>query len=255
MNHCALNVALYGPRHRRWAMTERGAGVCTRDVDTFAIGPSALTWRSDALVIDIDEITAPFPRRLRGRVTVRPRTMFGTVFDLDGQLRHRWRPIAPVADVEVDMIHPGLRWRGLGYLDHNAGDEPLEAGFTTWDWSRAHHGSDAILHYDARSRAGTDCNLALKLKANGDIEAVAPVAMTALPKTLWRVERNARSDLAAPARVASTLEDTPFYARSVIDQRVCGHALRGFHESLDLDRFCAPVVQGMLPFRMPRRAG
>ncbi len=25
-NHCALNVALYGPRGKRWCMTERGAG-------------------------------------------------------------------------------------------------------------------------------------------------------------------------------------------------------------------------------------
>jgi hypothetical protein len=31
-----------------------------------------------------------------------------------------------------------------------------------------------------------------------------------------------------------------------------GESLTGFHESLDLERFCNPVVQGMLPFRMPR---
>ena len=45
-----------------------------------------------------------------------------------------------------------------------------------------------------------------------------------------------------------TLEDTPFYARSVL---VNGSDLT-MHESLSLDRFRSPWVQVMLPFRMPR---
>jgi carotenoid 1,2-hydratase len=34
---------------------------------------------------------------------------------------------------------------------------------------------------------------------------------------------------------------------------VLGELREGVHESLDLDRFRSPVVQAMLPFRMPRR--
>ena len=41
-NHCALNVALYGPRHKRWSMTERGSGLNHRERDWLTIGPSQL---------------------------------------------------------------------------------------------------------------------------------------------------------------------------------------------------------------------
>jgi carotenoid 1,2-hydratase len=32
-----------------------------------------------------------------------------------------------------------------------------------------------------------------------------------------------------------------------------GERTSAMHESLDMDRFTAPLVQAMLPFRMPRR--
>jgi carotenoid 1,2-hydratase len=54
-------------------------------------------------------------------------------------------------------------------------------------------------------------------------------------------------------RVVETLEDTPFYARSVISASIEGKATTMVHESLSLDRFAAPWVQAMLPFKMPRR--
>ena len=55
------------------------------------------------------------------------------------------------------------------------------------------------------------------------------------------------------ATLARTLEDTPFYARSLVGTRLFGHAATSVHESLDLDRFRSRIVQAMLPFRMPRR--
>ncbi len=54
LNHCAINVALYGPRGARWSMTERGRKSlhCTRD--RLGIGPSAIerdgdTWCSTSM--------------------------------------------------------------------------------------------------------------------------------------------------------------------------------------------------------------
>lgn len=252
MEHCALNVALYG-KPRRWAMTERGAGSVTRSETTFAIGPSALRWEGDKLVIDVREIGAPLPRRMRGRIVVRPGQVFDTTFTLDAKARHRWRPIAPMARVEVDMEYPRLRWSGAGYFDHNNGDEPLEAGFRNWDWSRAHAGADTIIHYDARARDGGSCELSLRLTADGGVETLASKPVQPLPRTnVWRVARNARSSAGASPEVVKTLEDTPFYARSITRASHDGESLVGFHESLDLDRFCRTIVQGMLPFRMPR---
>ena len=49
-----------------------------------------------------------------------------------------------------------------------------------------------------------------------------------------------------------TLEDAPFYARSQLAGRVFGDDVQVMHESLSLDRFQMPIVQAMLPFRMPR---
>ncbi len=69
--HCALNVALYG-RPKRWAMTERGRHAVYRDATQLRIGPSLLHWDGDALAIDIDEVTAPLPARIRGTVRVHP---------------------------------------------------------------------------------------------------------------------------------------------------------------------------------------
>jgi carotenoid 1,2-hydratase len=61
-----------------------------------------------------------------------------------------------------------------------------------------------------------------------------------------------RSDNAGEV-TARILEDTPFYARSVIRAQLCGETAIGMHESLSLDRFASRYVQWMLPFRMPRR--
>ncbi len=186
-------------------------------------------------------------------VTVRPNRLFNETFMLDENERHRWRPIAPCARVEVEMDAPSLSWSGDGYFDHNNGDEPLEAGFTDWDWSRAHQGGDTIIRYEARTRSRTTRELALRFGDDGAVEEIDTAnAYTLPPTTIWRAPRRTRSE--TDPRVIHTLEDTPFYARSLIETTYNGERLRGFHESLDLDRFSMPVIQGMLPFRMPRKA-
>mgnify|MGYP000753538193 CR=1 FL=1 len=58
---CALNVALYGPRGKRWAMTERGRGAVQRTATSLSIGPSQMRWDRDELTIEIDERSAPLP--------------------------------------------------------------------------------------------------------------------------------------------------------------------------------------------------
>jgi len=56
----------------------------------------------------------------------------------------------------------------------------------------------------------------------------------------------------ADVSVRKTLEDTPFYARSALTAHLHGAPAAIMHESLSLDRFRAPIVRAMLPFRMPR---
>jgi carotenoid 1,2-hydratase len=252
LNHCAINIALYGRKHQRWAMTERSKRFVHRDTARFEVGPSAMRWEDGALIVDIHELGAPIPRRVHGQVRVRPHTLFNEGFALDESGRHRWRPIAPVAHVEVEMNHPNLRWSGSGYFDHNTGDEPLEDAFISWDWSRTHSGDCALIHYDALTKNGAPRELALRFNDNGEIERLSAPPSAPLPKTLWGIDRNVRCELGDKPRIVKTLEDTPFYARSMVQTTLGGQSLPAIHERLRLDRFCAPVVQGMLPFRMPR---
>jgi carotenoid 1,2-hydratase len=109
MEHCAINVALYGERGR-WAMTERPAAAVERGPDHLRIGPSALHWDGDSLLVSVKEVAAPVPKRLRGEIRLRPAAAInGRGFILDPAGRHRWQPIAPAARVEVAMEQPALR--------------------------------------------------------------------------------------------------------------------------------------------------
>lgn len=252
-NHCALNVALYGPRANRWAMTERGVRRLDQEVSRLTLGPSSLTWDGQGLLISFDEITAPVPRRLKGTLRLQPETLGAQMFALDTAARHTWRPIAPRARVEVRLDHPDLAWRGEAYFDTNWGGEPLEDTFRFWTWSRGHVGDDAMIFYDVERRNGERASLAMRIGRQGEMTPIASPPLTPLGPTFWGMARPARADPEAPPRHVRTLEDAPFYTRSAFEAGQGGLPARVVHESLDLDRLRAPVVRAMLPFRMPRK--
>jgi carotenoid 1,2-hydratase len=251
-NHVALNVALYGASGHRWAMTERGRGALSRDATTLAIGPSALRWDSGSLIIDIDEMTAPIPGHIKGRVTIEAAALFDHPYPLDTATRHHWRPIMPRAPVEVALEAPGLKWRGEAYVDSNYGDEPLEDGFTDWRWSRAHLRRDTAVLYEGKRRDGTGFANALRFGADGTVAPVDLLSEVALPKTAWRMPRLTRVDTGHKVTIRKTWEDTPFYARTALSTHMFGEAADAVHESLSLERLRMPIVRAMLPFRMPR---
>ncbi len=254
-NHVSLNVALYGPRGRRWAMTERGASALSRDRTTLQIGPSQVRWDGNALIVDIDEVSALLRRPVRGRIRLSPQVLGQRRFRLDPQGRHVWEPLAPRARVEVSLSEPDIAWSGQGYLDANHGSEPLEAGFADWQWSRAHlkSGETAVI-YEGKLRGGEDFGMALRIDNDGHAAVAEMPERVVLPRTGWQVNRLTRADTDGGARLRATWEDTPFYSRSTLSSRMFGEDVCAVHESLSLDRFRSPVVQWMLPFRMPRRA-
>jgi len=251
-NHCAINVSLNGPRGSAWAMTERAGHRVQRDANTFAVGPSAMRWDGDSLVIDIAEISAPLPYKVRGTVRVTPEMIGTTAFHLDPGGRHRWHPVAPRARVEVAMTHPATHWSGDGYFDSNFGDEPLEDGFDDWHWSRAHLKNDVAVLYEGRRRGGEPFDLALTFDRQGRWHDVDQPPPARLPRTGWLVKRTTRADAGHDPRVIKTWIDAPFYARSALDTRLFGERVAAVHESLSLGRFRSPVIQSMLPYRMPR---
>ncbi len=252
LNHCAINVALYGPRGKRWAMTERGCKALSRQASTLAIGPSAVRWDGNALVFQIDEITFPLPSRLRGQIRLIPHALVQHIATLDTAGMHHWQPVAPSAHVDVQLDSPDLRWSGEGYWDSNFGDEPLEKGIRHWHWSRAKVQNDTAVIYDVTERNGRKKTLATRFGRSGKTSEFEAPAYVQLPASGWRIKRATRSEDGA-ASIVRTMEDTPFYARSVTSSRLFGETTTSMHESLDLDRFRSRIVQLMLPFRMPRR--
>ncbi len=252
---CSINAVFYTPKGKRWAMTERGAGALSRSPEHLQIGPSALHWQDGRLTVEINEFTVPLPGRLRGRVTLQAQTDTGGARALDRNGRHFWQPLAPLARVDVQMSQPELSWQGEAYLDSNWGSEPLEAAFSRWDWSRARmaDGSCAVL-YNTVNRDGSDTALALRCPPGGTMTPMPAPPAAALPTAaIWRMGRCTRADKGSEATVLRTLEDTPFYARSLLRTTLAGETVTAVHESLSLERFQQRWVQTLLPFRMPRR--
>jgi carotenoid 1,2-hydratase len=252
-NHCALNVAIYSKGQGRWAMTERGQRHCARSAREFSIGPSQLSWDGDCLTIDIDEVGVPIPRRIRGRIKLWPQQLFGYSTPLDAAGRHHWGPLAPSSRIEVALDAPDLKWQGHAYLDSNEGDEPVDRGFHTWDWSRARmRDGSTLVFYDMQAPNMEDRALSLRFTPKGTVETVELPPAQHLSKTAWRIARRMRSTQAV--RVHEQLEDTPFYQRALLQFDYAGEPLLAFHETLSVPRLVSPVVQAMLPWRMPRRA-
>lgn len=250
-NFCALNVALYGEGGHRWAMTERGKRWIARDATRFDIGPSAMRWEDGTLVIDIDEVTVPIPSRLRGQVRLTPTAICGHEVQLDAQGLHAWRPVAPFSRIEADFEKPSLRWSGIGYHDSNWGAVPLEDSFASWVWSRAAMTDGAAIVYDTVLKDGGTSAFALRIGADGRVADMPVPPRREMSTTFWRMARHMRAE--RDFRTVSLLEDSPFYSRTLLKLETAEGPADAFHESLSLTRFRNPVVQMMLPFRMPRR--
>jgi carotenoid 1,2-hydratase len=251
---CGLNVALYGKAGKRWALTERGRHDLQRSAEHLQIGPSSLYWQDGQLIIDINEITSPWPASLRGQIRLTTGSLPTQAFALDAAGLHRWQACAPQARVEIDLRQPALRWQGSAYLDSNSGDEPLEDGFTGWHWSRTHSPAGTLVTFDLQPRHAPATALAVQFAGDGSASQVDPPGPHPLPSSaIWRIRRRALLP-GASAHVAATFEDTPFYARSLLRQGSGSETRLSMHESLSLKRFASPFIQMLLPFRMPRWA-
>jgi carotenoid 1,2-hydratase len=236
-------------------MTERGVGDTLQERDALSVGPSAMRWDKDRLIIEIEErdirLGIPWRRRVKGQIVLHPEMLGGRSFKLDPNGRHYWQAIAPRARIEVKMGTPDVSWSGSAYLDNNWGSEPIENGFQSWHWSRAHMGKEVAVIYEGKRRDGSHFGSALRFDASGtphqeELPLVAP-----LPRTWWAMERQTRADRGC-ASVIKTWEDSPFYARSTVASRLWGQPVVAVQESISLDRLVNPVVQLMLPYKMPR---
>jgi carotenoid 1,2-hydratase len=252
LSFSAVNVVVYGPDRHRWAMSEYPKDAVERSAEALCISGSTLRWDGDALVAELRERTAPFPRLLPeplvGRIRLTPTAAFDEAVALAPG--HVWRPVAPVARAEVELEQPAVRFSGSAYHDFNAGARGLEDDFRRWDWCRASSAAGTTILYDATRRDGSGLTYGRRFAADGTVTDVEAPVRLSLGRTSWGVRRGCRSTGAGEVREQRRLEDSPFYARSWLTTDLEGLGAPTMHESLDLDRFRQGWVRFLLPFKM-----
>ena len=261
LEHCAMHVALYGPRRSAsaFALEEGPIAGRHRAASEVHIGRSAIRDEGDRVVVELDERTTPAPsynplrRPVRGRIVLHVEARTSLTLPIDRRAAHLWWPIAPLARVEVELDEPRVSFRGHGYHDANAGEVALDAAFRDWSWSRARSSRGAVLTYDAVDRYGASRAHAFAVSPRGEVELREDTQRAPLPRTLWRIDRHARSDLGASARVIRSLEDGPFYTRALVETRLAGERVLAVQETLAAHRLRRRWVRFCTSYRMRTR--
>jgi carotenoid 1,2-hydratase len=249
LDHCAMNVAVDAPGLRRWALTERTRDAVRRDSSHVAIGASSMRrLDSGVVVVDLDERSAPWGTPIRGRIRLEPVVTHDCVVTLDGAGEHDWCPRHPLARVHVSLENPRLEFSGTGYLDENSGVRPLETAFDRWSWSRVATEHEVGITYDVELRCGQKRSHGIRIGKDAVVPFDAPRARD-LGRTRFALPRRLHSE-GGDATLIRTLEDGPFYARSVVETTLGGRSAYGMHETVCLERFSSRWVQFLLPFRM-----
>jgi carotenoid 1,2-hydratase len=250
----AFNISISRARATRWALTERPAASVHREPTALSIGGSSMRWTpSGALEVLVSERSAPWGQKIAGSILFHPTRLTQEVVPIDGAGNHIWTPVAPLGRVEVKLSHPDVRFSGSAYLDANHGNEPLEEGFSEWSWARITQPGRTLITYDVSTRRG-----ARKLHGlSVDNRGVAPLEAqqhNSLGFTRFGLTRRMRTPAEAEMHLVRTVEDGPFYARSLIDGSIQGQHACGVHEVVSLDRLVRSWVQFLIPFRMRRVA-
>nr|WP_229884452.1 carotenoid 1,2-hydratase [Roseobacter sp. MH60115] len=252
-NHVCINVATYGPGGR-FAMTDRGSSALRQTASRLEVGPSMMRWNGAQLIIDIDEVSGPpLINRLRGQIRVTPSALTSVELPLTEDGAHIWRPFAPKSRIEVAIDRPGWQWEGEGYFDANFGTRALEEDFSYWTWGRFPTGDGATCFYDATRLDGSQLAAGFHFDEDGHGTAISLPPKTRLPRSLWAVKRDTRSDPGPAPRQKLGMLDAPFYTRSAVEIQLGKERVTGVHEALDLRRFRSPLIKPMLAVRVPRR--
>jgi carotenoid 1,2-hydratase len=113
---------------------------------------------------------------------------------------------------------------------------------------------DTSVVYDVRPKQGPARVVAQRFSPDGSHQAFTAPKRYPLPASAWRIARGMCDESENRPEVITTLEDTPFYVRSLLRANLLGEKVTAVHESLDIPRVVSLPVRMMLPWRMPRRA-
>ena len=232
-------------------LTEHRLTPSQRASDGIQIGTTSMRREGERLIVDVDERTALFGRRVRGRITLHTETRTDALFPLDAAGQHVWSPLAPSGRIEVDLRLPSLRFSGRGYHDANAGAVGLERSLSSWTWCRGHDArGDTLITYARREVDGSTPVLPLRIDRAGGISSFAgSVEPRDLGRSLWGLRRSVHADPRARTKRVKNLEDTPFYARDVVRTQLDGSPVTAVHETFSVERLVSPWVEFMIPYR------
>jgi carotenoid 1,2-hydratase len=250
--HCAVNVALYGAGTGGWAFTHYGRRAVSFEPCELVLAGNHFVWTPQNFTCRIREQGAPWPASLRGVVTLQTAAHSPMRIPLTPDGRHVWQALIPCGRVAVEFDRPSLRWEGNGYLDSNYGSVPIHQGFRRWSWLRAHGRDSTRIVYDVVPRDTPASSYALKYAAGRWQELAGPVRNAAAQASGWHVARAIAADPGTQPQVIKTLENAPFYVRSLVRTTLEDEPLTAMHESLSLERFQSVWVRSLLPFRIRR---
>ncbi len=254
MDFAAFNVAVYSKNGRLWAFSEKPRHVVRRSPEQLVIGSSTMEMTDGGLTVNFDEQTVVAKKRIKGSVRLETDSFLNRSYSLAPSGKHLWCPIAPLARIDVALEAPSLRFTGAGYADANFGEEPLEAAFDQWTWSRHAAEDNGYIFYDGICLDGTRFSRSFHCGPSDSMVTIDSPPFRRLPRTLpWGGTREVRSE--DDPRLVKTLESSPFYSRSIVESRIEGIRTLGVQETLRMDKFTTPIMQKMLPFRITRENG
>lgn len=260
--YSSMNVAVYdlgavGRLTSAFALEDGPVTEGQRTATGVTIGRSSMEWKDDRLIVHLDERTTPIGhplrRSIRGTVLIHPENRTDLELAIDDRGEHRWWPVAPLARIEVELASPRIRFRGHGYHDANAGDVAIDTAFEQWSWCRGRSENRALLTYDAMSRRGTARTHAFVVRPDGSTEPLAETRSVELARTGWGVRRSTRADAGSTPKLRHSLENGPFYTRSLIDTKLGGERVLAMNETLAARRLRQAWVRFCTGYRMRLR--
>jgi carotenoid 1,2-hydratase len=246
----AMNVVLYRRGRKRWCFTEYGAEQLDRSDVQLQLGPNDWQWDGERLKIVVDERSPILRAKIKGHVELSAAPRFDSVIELDNGGRHHWWPIAPHSRIRVELTNPRLRFEGKAYHDSNWGSESLVDGFVGWNWSRSELDGGTAIIYDTVPAVGDERRFARFLGSDGQTHDLELNQAVQLGRSRWGIRRQTRFQSGKQPRLLRSLENSPFYTRSLLRWFYASRSAEGVHESMDLDRFRRPWVKFLFYLRM-----
>lgn len=264
----ALSVAAYrGGRAVFYLLQELQPDDVEVAADRWRFGDSVMSiarrGTEQHLVADLNASIPATKNRLVGRVVIGGAPCTRRARSEASEAVHTWMPLMAAARGSARLrwgapAEHGVTVHGRGYLDSNASTLPLhELGIRDWQWGRVTLGRDELIYYVVRPSDPSEqpVEIALRVAPDGKVQRYASLVVRGVDsrRGIYGLAQDCVVQLTADAgeadepldvtiRVASRVDDGPFYVRSLVRVSCArtGVGGRGFAERVVPDRVDIP---------------